>query len=342
MHNRRIKLRFQNGLLFKDFKQEVFDVNGVSESYVFEESNEPDFIIFGPYGNDIPPKSDRYTRIGYYCENVRPDMSLCEWAFGIPREQEINDPRYKRIQWHGLDPESLIKPEKIEVDEIFSYKTKFCNFLYSHRVPYREEFFRALSKYKKVDAPGKSMNNVSSIDELCEGDIWQRKRQFLLPYKFTISFENYVYPGYQTEKLYDAMLVNSVPIYCGDPFIGDVFNTKSFINTSDFINTNNSVVVSWLEKKCQPDFVDIRPAIYKAPAHRIKRKLKTIGRQFKMWQQFQKLNFKPLIDRIIELDQDDEKYLEVLKQPWFVNNHPPLNSSLKSRWIEIFSSPCQT
>jgi len=331
-----VKIKFRNGLSFESGVKEILSY--VEHQFEFIESDDPDFIIFGPYGNDIPEKSNNYTRIGYFCENSKPDLSICEWAFGVPREEEVNNPRYRRIQWHGLDPERLIKPADYKAEQVAAGKTKFCNFLYSHAVPYREEFFRQLSKYKKIDAPGRSMNNMPAIDSLYKGDIWERKKQFLSEYKFTIAFENYVYPGYQTEKLYDAMQANSLPVYCGDPFIGDIFNTKSFINAFDFINTSNSGVVSWLEKKCQPDFDDMRPAFYKNPFHRIKRKFKSIGRQLKMRYQFQKLNFNPLIDRIIELDQDNEKYLEVLRQSWFVNNQPPLNTSLTNRWTEIFNS----
>jgi len=311
-------------------------LNELVTGFDFIESADPDFIIFGPYGNDLPPKGN-YTRVGYFCENIKPDLSICEWAFGVPREEEINDPRYKRIQWHGLDPQLLVKPGIINADEILKQKKHFCNFLYSHPVPYREEFFRQLSKYKKVDAPGKSMNNMENIDSLYKGNIWQRKRQFLSSYKFTIAFENYVYPGYQTEKLYDAMQANSLPIYCGDPFISDIFNTASFINTPDYIKTDNSSFVNWLQHKSQLNFKDILPSYHKGPRHRVRRKLKTIGRELKMRYQFQKLDFSPLIDRIIELDNDDDKYISVLQQPWFINNKPPVNASLKNHWMKIFN-----
>ena len=329
-----IKIRFQNGISKQIAERDI--LNELKDEFIFEESEQPDFIIFGPYGNDIPPKGD-YTRIGYFCENIKPDLSICEWAFGVPYENDINDPRYKRIQWHGLDPQKLVKPDDYKAKEIAAGKKHFCNFLYSHHVPYREEFFRQLSKYKKVDAPGLSMNNMKSIDVLYKGDIWERKRQFLSEYKFTIAFENYVYPGYQTEKLYDAMQANSLPIYCGDPFIGNIFNTRSFINLPDYIKTKDSATVNWLGKHGQLDFKDTRPTFYNKPAHRIKRKLKTIGRHLKMRYQFQKLDFKPLIDHIIELDQDNDKYIKVLQQPWFVDNKPPIEASLKDHWIKIFS-----
>ncbi|MDB4902145.1 MAG: hypothetical protein JWQ63_1426 [Mucilaginibacter sp.] len=337
MSKRIIKLQFRNGLSFETFKKEVFDIAGLNNIYHFEESSNPDFIIFGPYGNSIPPKGN-YTRIGYFCENINPDLSICEWAFGIPLEKDVKHPNYRRIQWHNLDPQSLIKGKDFNAENVLASKTKFCNFLYSHKVPYREEFFKQLSKYKKVDAPGKSMNNMGTIDSLFKGDFWERKKQFLNPYKFTIAFENYVYPGYQTEKLYDAMETNSIPIYCGDPFIGNVFNTSSFINTPDYLGINNSGLAKWLEKKSQLNFIDILPQFYHGPVHRIKRKLKAIGKQAKMKQQFRKFDFKPLIDRIVELDENDNKYLEVLWQPWFIENKEPLNFSLKNRWIEIFQS----
>lgn len=329
-----VKIRYQNGIDRQIAEKQI--LQELVGEFQFIESDNPDFILFGPYGNDVPAPGN-YTRIGYFCENVLPDMSVCEWAFGVPHENIVLDPRYKRIQWHDLDPQKLVKPPDYDAEEIAAGKKKFCNFLYSHRVPYREEFFRQLSLYKEVDAPGKSMNNMKSIDELFKGNMWERKRQFLSEYKFTISFENYVYPGYQTEKLYDAMLVNSLPIYCGDPYIGDMFNTDSFINAADYLKARDSAAINWLEKHSQPDFKDIRPAFYKKPAHRIKRKLKTIGRQLKMGCQFQKQDFKPLIDRIIELDQDDEKYIKTLQQPWFTDNISPTGTSLKDHWIKIFS-----
>lgn len=336
MSKRLIKLRFQNGLTFESFKKDVFDIDGLSALYDFVETAEPDFIIFGPYGNDIPPKGN-YIRIGYFCENIKPDFSVCEWAFGIPREQDIKNPCYKRIQWHGLQPQCLIKPPGYDAEKIIASKTKFCNFLYSHRVPYREAFFTQLSKYKKVDAPGKSMNNMPNIDSLYTGDKWAVKKQFISPYKFTIAFENDIFPGYQTEKLYDAMLAQSIPIYCGDPFIGTVFNTKSFINVSEYLPQKNSLLGNKLEQLGQMDFDDIRPAYLKSRKSRVKRKLKAWMRGFKTNLRFTGMDFSPVIEQIIALDTNPELYMQYVNQPWFNNNTIPLNLSNQKRWVEIFN-----
>jgi hypothetical protein len=333
----KIKLLFKNGLELQSFKKEVFDIEGLSERFEFVESDDPDFIIFGPYGNDIPAKGN-YTRIGYYCENIKPDMSICEWAFGVPLETAVNNLRYKRIQWHGTDPSSLIKSPDYDVEKIISQKRHFCNFIYSHKVPYREEFFKQLSKYKKVDAPGKSMNNMISIDQQYPGDIWQRKRQFLSEYKFTIAFENNIYPGYQTEKLYDAMQVNSIPIYCGDPFISDVFNPDSFIDVTKHLFPQTGWLNTQLSNLGQMDFDDIRPAYLTSMQYRIKRKLKSITRSLNRQFHLKKMDFTPVIDQIIALDTQPELYLDCLKQPWFKDNKIPVGLSAKDRWMEIFNS----
>lgn len=334
-----IKIKFLNGLNLQEFKKDVFDIYELSNHFRFVESENPDFILFGPYGNDIPKKGN-YIRIGYFCENIKPDMAICEWAFGVPLAKTVNNSRYKRIQWHGLAPDSLVKHHSDnDIDQIINQKNKFCNFLYSHKVPYREAFFKQLNSYKKVDAPGKSMNNMPSIDNLYSGTVWERKRNFLSSYKFTIAFENYSYPGYQTEKLYDAMLENSLPIYCGDPRIKDIFNPLSFVDATDYIKIYDSKLVCWLEEYSQMDFVDIRPQYYSNPLHRAKRIIKSTGRAIKMRLQYDNLNFSELIERIIEIDTNQDLYINYLKQPWFNNNDIPEHSSVRNRWIEIFKSP---
>jgi hypothetical protein len=330
-----IKIKFQNGINSAIAYRDI--LNELAGHFTFEESNQPDFIIFGPYGNDIPVPGS-YTRIGYFCENIKPDMSICEWAFGVPREEDVRHPRYKRIQWHGLDPNMLIKPSGYDPGKILASKTKFCNFLYSHDVPYREAFFKTLSKYKKVDAPGKSMNNMPGIDTFYTGSRWEVKRQFLSEYKFTIAFENDIYPGYQTEKLYDPMVADSVPIYCGDPFVGDIFNIKSFVNVDDYLPKKNIALLNQLERSGQMDFDDIRPMYLKDPKHRIKRKVKSLMRTAKINLQFANRDFRNVIEQIVAIDSKPELYLEYLGQPWLKNNTIPVSLSSKSRWIEIFNS----
>ncbi len=332
----RIRVACVNGLTFKDFSKDIFSIYGLDTSFeIINDQSNPDVIVFGPYGNNIPQKGN-YVRVGYFCENFKPDMSICEWGFGTQRMEEVKHPNYFRIQWHGIDPNTLIKPDNIDVESILQQKSKFCNFLYSHHVPYREHFFTQLSKYKKVDAPGNSMNNTPSIDSQYQGDIWEIKRQFLKPYKFTIAFENYQYLGYQTEKLYDAMRTNSLPIYCGDPLIHDVFNTKSFINVSEFYSSRKKRITDRVEPQLQANFKDIRFDQYNSLHYKIKRKVKAIGRNTKMKFLVDKKVINDVIEYIIEIDKDDKLYLNMLQEPWLKENKVILISEAQDRWIKIF------
>ena len=329
---KQVRIKFTNGLSFAGGVREILNI--VLSEYEFIESDQPDFVIFGPYGSDIP--KGEFTRIGYFCENMKPDMTVCDWAFGTRYEEDVNDPRYMRIQWHGFDPNSLIK-NRTNVDEVIKQKTRFCNFVYSNHSAFREKFCAALSKYKPVDAPGKSMNNMASIESTArdKGDMWQRKRAFLSHYKFTIAFENSSYPGYYTEKLLDPMLVNSLPVYWGNPNIDRHFNPRSFVNAHDHLRANGSRLVGFLDANCQREVSYSGVGGGDIVSSKIKRKLKGAGQDLKTRLQYQ-ADFDELIARVIEIDRDEGLYARYLSEPWFEKNEPPSNQQVVQRWREIF------
>ena len=78
-----------------------------------------------------------------------------------------------------------------------------------------------MSSKEKVDSGGKFLNNV--------GGPVTDKLSFIKDYKFVISFENSSYPGYTTEKILEPMLVNSIPVYWGNPLVYNDFNYRTYI-----------------------------------------------------------------------------------------------------------------
>jgi alpha(1,3/1,4) fucosyltransferase len=60
------------------------------------------------------------------------------------------------------------------------------------------------------------------------------KHAVLREYRFNIAFENSVAPGYTTEKIFEPLICNTIPIYWGDPFVTNDFNPGAFINVSNF------------------------------------------------------------------------------------------------------------
>lgn len=200
------------------------------------------FSIRDPF----PLPKGNYVKISYAAEYTKPDMNKCNWAFSTRFEEEINSSRYMRL-FQGLVSDYELKDggvpplkKKIDFKKIKKEKTKFCNFIYSQDIPARNNFFKELSKYKKIDAPGRCMTNMPPIShrspkESRISNNWAKEKlNFLKKYKFTIAFENFSKPGWITEKLTHPMLVNSIPIYVGHKDVSKEFNTKSFINCNDF------------------------------------------------------------------------------------------------------------
>ncbi len=275
--------------------------NLLTENFDIEFSEEPDFILFSTFNGknikEIPTLEEKATTIFWTGENIRPNIKKCNYAFGFDYEEKVKNQNYLRLPLYAYfgAGKNLVKSKQFNPSKILKEKTKFCNYTYSKDAKERVEFFKELHQYKKINAPGRSMNNSPPITptnlyfllkplQLVEGlsgkytlssmisrhfsnwrqDVMNYQKQF----KFTIAFENSSYPGYTTEKIYHPMLANSIPIYWGNPEIGRDFNTKSFVNWHDYNDD------------------------------------------------------KKIIDVIIDLDTNDKKYIKMLSQPWFNKNKP--------------------
>ena len=55
-------------------------------------------------------------------------------------------------------------------------------------------------------------------------------------YKFSLCFENCVYPGYISEKIFDCLAAGSIPIYLGAPDINSLVPKTCFIDFREFRN----------------------------------------------------------------------------------------------------------
>lgn len=120
-------------------------------------------------------------------------------------------------------------------------KKYFCNFIYRHPSSHgvREEIFDKISEYKKITSAGNYRNNISgeTTNYSNQGGALHisrdQKLEYLKSSKFTIACESVVYPGFETEKIVDAFLMHSIPIYYGATTITNTFNKNAFINVSE-------------------------------------------------------------------------------------------------------------
>ena len=240
--------------------------NLLIKEFDVEISNNPDFLFFSIFGNNH--QNYRCKKIFYTGENIAPPIGYADYSFSF---DYIDDTRNYRLP-HYLLYDGYYDLINKKVDESLVNR-KFCSFVVSNGgCDVRNNFLQKLSKYKKVDSGGRFANNIGyAVDD---------KRKFQSEYKFAITFENNAYrpeyPWYVTEKSFEAMCVNSIPIYRGGNKINEDFNSKSFINYHDF--------------KSEDD----------------------------------------MIEYIIYLDKNDDKYIEVLKEPWFINNQVPDNNKIEN------------
>mgnify|MGYP003704211917 CR=1 FL=1 len=103
-------------------------LRGVREEFDFQLAERPDFLIYGPYGGSLPATGDA-VRIYFGCENVRPDMRECDWAFSYDHDETVRHPRHLRAVFHS--GERFVKPA-FDLASVRSGKRKFCNFIYGN------------------------------------------------------------------------------------------------------------------------------------------------------------------------------------------------------------------
>jgi hypothetical protein len=205
----------------------------LSKEFQIEISEQPDFLIFSVFGNNHLKYNCK--KIFYTGENIRPDFNKCDYSISF---DYLDDSRNLRFPLSAITLyESGIFDnfeKELDFEKIKNEKTKFCNFIFSNpNAQLRNLLFSELSKYKKVDSGGRAFNNI--------GYLVDNKLKFQNDYKFTIAFENSEYPGYTTEKIVHPKLVNSIPIYWGNPLVEKDWSTKAFINAYNFRNLNELI-----------------------------------------------------------------------------------------------------
>jgi len=201
------------------------------------------FIIF----------NDKYKRIGYWPgESYLPDFTVLDYAFS---ERNYIENNYNCRSYYP-------KEETIQDRSIFSDREllsrKFCNFVYYNQTYgdgsiVRKYFCKMLARYKKVDCPGRVMNNMENAIIPRFGNWKKGKSDFLKNYKFTIAFENRSISGYTTEKLFQPLSVGSIPIYWGNPDVCKYINKECLINCNEYDNDFDAVVKRVIEIDSDPE-----------------------------------------------------------------------------------------
>jgi alpha(1,3/1,4) fucosyltransferase len=282
---RRIRIDFCDFWKYLD-KQDNFFHHLLKERFDLAICDRPDFLIYSNNGH--VHRHFNCVKIYWTHEPIPANFNECDYAF---TSFYVDNPRHMRLPWYAVlydSPGALIQGRDFPpAQQILAEKTKFCSYVVSNhsrrRNRNRLEIFEKLSKYKRVDSGGRFMNNIGG--PLPVG--FPGKIDFMSKYKFHIAFENARLPGYTTEKLPQAMMARTLPVYWGNPRVAEDFNPRSFVDASDFPSLD------------------------------------------------------ALVEHIIQLDQDDAKYMQFFSQPYFPGNKPTEwfdHNRVLDRFEQIFSS----
>ena len=205
---------------FTDFWDGWFNDNNFIKNFVLEDeevildSQNPDILFYTVFGN---------THTNYKCkkvfwtgENTPPRYDQADLSITFDYDENpknVRVPLYAIHWWESIHVRPIIKhdnPEQLLIlpKNLEKKPSKFCAFVHGNGhtgvnhwgnlqsgVSLRNDLFRILNGYKKVDSAGSFMNNTGF-----RVDYWT-KLDFIKDYRFTFAIENSTKSGYVTEKI---------------------------------------------------------------------------------------------------------------------------------------------
>lgn len=225
---------------------ENFFTKSLSKRFdIIRDDLNPDYLIFGDrnFGDNNKKYLDQNCiRIFFTGENERPWNYVCHYSISFDHDEF--DGRNYRLPLYVLydydnHHRTTATPNTSTINRQpsdLNVKKDFCSFVVKNGAcEMRNKWFHKLNEYKPVAAGGPLFNNIGYV--LPRGDDSVLKKiEFLDKYKFNLCFENSSYPGYATEKLYEALCAKTVPIYWGSPTIEVDFNPRAFLNWHNYKN----------------------------------------------------------------------------------------------------------
>ena len=220
---------------FADFcgiqKNSNFFIDLLRQHFDIELNCRPDLLIFSNSGHINRLHSCK--KIYVTGESLAPDWKYTDYGMTC---HHLNNPRHLRLPYYVWGTpgtwRDLIKNQD-EITGLLKSRSQFCSTVITNanlkRTAVRINFFKKLHGIEPVASGGNFMNNVGDIGF---GSI--NKINFIKKYKFNLCFENKSQPGYITEKLTDAMIAKTIPIYWGCNRVGEEFNKKSILFRNDY------------------------------------------------------------------------------------------------------------
>lgn len=231
--------------------------------YVGLDDNKYDLLFVSDLFTDENFSDKEAIKIYWTSEAYIPNLDHYDLVIGF---NHIDSPKFIRLPYYYTAYRKEIAVDKLSrpgqnQGECNPNKPLFACFLVSNGstdyiaengniatgIRIRDDIFHELSKYKWVASGGKHLNNINRV--IPRGD--KESREWLGQCKFVIAYENQLYDGYITEKVFQAYFSGAVPIYWGDKSAVSDVNKDAIIYANDSITTDD--LISYIKKVDKDD-----------------------------------------------------------------------------------------
>ncbi len=207
---------YQAGILFNGIIEEYFPGKpNFYPNYYPSFSNDEipaDIIPWEERNELVMVVSNKYYRNPFHFKSILKPKDFEAWLRGKLRISSCSIKRYAvKNQLHDKRLEAIEFLCKKSMIDLYGYNWDNLNNL-------------PLKWRKRLKNVIKKLSPLHCTD----------KKRTISNYKFSICFENTVYPGYLTEKIIDCFVVGVIPIYLGDPNIRKIIPDDIFIDMRDY------------------------------------------------------------------------------------------------------------
>lgn len=245
---------------FADFWPEWSDEDFISPILkkhfeIILDRNNPDVVFHSIFNRMQESVKYKCKKILYLGENHRPEHFGSNYSISFDPHSETN---YRLPLWQVYIMKNPLIKSKLFLMNRLKTETpeRWCAFAVSNPNNFfRNSLYHQLNSYKYVHSYGRYLTNDPILLIKSKERYWRdAKEEFFneVNHKFIMAVENNPFRYYCTEKLMDAFLGFSLPIYWGDPRVAEDWNEKAFINGTkiDILETVKKV--------------DTDPGLYKA------------------------------------------------------------------------------
>jgi hypothetical protein len=227
--------------IFNGYKKEIFSSRDKTIGFLQE-----------PIGNINYDRNLHMYCSKIFCQSkemFRPNNGIVETNLSMFFSNHVN---YNYLNF--LEPKIKLKKICIFLSGIqFPNNPNWKNNNYSKRINLLKKI---LNSSLDIDIYGRNLN----INDTRYKGSPENKHEVLKNYKYSIAIENCCEKNYVSEKFFDCILNDTVPLYYGCPNIDDIFNNNCY----EKIDIEDSNIIKIIEDIVSKNFINYKEALQDA------------------------------------------------------------------------------